>query len=368
MDKSRKLSSFSSSIENTELLGHQNAEKLFLNLINNESLPHGWIFSGPKGIGKATLAHKVARYLLCYGLKKESANPSEKRKEIKKGENLWVNPESEIFQRVSAGGHADLLTVERKPNERGKWSNNIPIDDIRKIKSFFSKTAAEDGWRIVIIDSADEMTSNAANALLKNLEEPPSHTLLLLISHNPNSLLSTIRSRCRELTLSILKYPDIINLLGIRFPNLTDLEKNLLAIIGEGRIGYTIKLNEIGGLEIYSDIMQLLNSMPKLTSKKLHDFATKLAKPGAEDIFLNSMNILNGILARLIRGHIMDIEKVPIAEIELQKNFFNDGNLDRWLNVWENINNYQYNHKILNLDPKQTTLNIFLEIEQNFSP
>ncbi len=360
---------YSSSRMNSKLLGHENAEKLFFDLITEKTLTHSWMFSGPKGIGKASLAYRIARYLLCTNDKKTKCHrPSiEEKRSIKTG-HLWVDPKLDIFQRVSVGSHADLLTIERKPDRRGKLASNIIIDDVRKINNFFNKTAAEGGWRIVIIDSADEMTLNAANALLKNLEEPPFNTLLLLISHNPSSLLPTIRSRCRDLPLSILEHQDMIKLLNAYLPDLTDADRMLLAVIGEGRIGYAITLSESGGLQIYKDILELLNSMPKLNFKNLDDFCTKLAKSGAEDIFLNSMQLLNGILARLIRGHFMDDEKLIMPETHLQKTFLEYGDLDTWINLWENINNFQNNHKLLNLDPKQTTLNIFLGIEQIFNP
>ncbi len=176
-------------------------------------LPHAILLSGPRGIGKATLAFRLARFLL--------AGPGDLPAEmLETGEGgLAIDPESSLFRRVASGGHADLLTVERAYDpRRRRLRSDIVVEDTRAIAGFFRLTAAEEGWRIVIVDGAEEMNRNAANALLKILEEPPRRGLLLLVSHSPGRLLPTVRSRCRHFPLAALPRPLVLQLLGAAIP------------------------------------------------------------------------------------------------------------------------------------------------------
>ena len=168
--------------ENPDLLGHTGAERELRRLAEAGRLPHAILLSGPRGIGKATLAFRFARFLFAIGTAGD--------------DGLAVDPESGVFRRVASGGHADLLTVERTYDpRRRRLRSDILVEDTRAIAGFFRLTSAEEGWRIVIVDGAEEMNRNAANALLKILEEPPRRGLLLLVSHSPGRLLPTVRSR-----------------------------------------------------------------------------------------------------------------------------------------------------------------------------
>ena len=151
---------------------------------------------------------------------------------------LAIDPESGVFRRVAAGGHADLLTVERAWDPRRKrLRGEIVVEDTREIAAFFRLTAAEEGWRIVIVDGAEEMNRNAANAVLKILEEPPDRALLLLVSHNPGRLLPTIRSRCRRLVMAPLPLPLAAQLLRRYRPRLDEAEAVALAALSGGSVG-----------------------------------------------------------------------------------------------------------------------------------
>ncbi len=164
------------------LLGQAEAEREFLHAFDTGRPAHAWLITGRQGIGKATLAFRLARTIL-------SGDAPDAH-----------DPEAALFRRVAAGGHADLLVVERAVDEKsGKRRAEITVDDVRGVREFLSKTPAEGGWRVVVIDSADQMNTNAANAVLKILEEPPSRAMLLLLAHNPGRLLPTIISRCRRL-------------------------------------------------------------------------------------------------------------------------------------------------------------------------
>src|SRR6266436_8387390 len=185
---------------NPELVGHDGAEQELRRLDEMGRLPHAILLSGPRGIGKATLAFRLARFLLA---KNEERSGTA-------ADGLAVDPESGVFRRVAAGGHADLLTIERAYDaRRRRLRGEIVVEEAREITGFFRLTAAEEGWRIVVVDGAEEMNRNAASALLKILEEPPRRGLLLVVAHSPGRLLPTIRSRCRRLALRALAAEDV---------------------------------------------------------------------------------------------------------------------------------------------------------------
>ncbi len=149
---------------------------------------HAWLITGAPGVGKATLAYRFARRLLAG---------------VQPGDTLAVDPASPVFRRVAVGSHADLLTVEREwDDKKSRLRGEIVVDDARAISAFLRLTPAEGGWRVVVIDGAEHMNRNAANAVLKMLEEPPPRAVLLLTCAAPGRLLPTIRSRCRRLALT----------------------------------------------------------------------------------------------------------------------------------------------------------------------
>src|SRR4029077_2872691 len=145
-----------------------------------------------QGIGKATLAYRFA----CSAL----ASPHER---ASGGETLDVADDTRAARQVRALSHPGLLLLRRPYDEKAKrFASAIPVDEVRRLRSFLSHRATDDGWRVVIVDDAKELNVNAANALLKSLEEPPQRTIFLLIAPAPGKLLPTIRSRCRMLPLN----------------------------------------------------------------------------------------------------------------------------------------------------------------------
>ncbi|WP_246495050.1 DNA polymerase III subunit delta' [Ameyamaea chiangmaiensis] len=191
------------------MVGHDSAAEAFRAALSSARLHHAWLMAGPPGIGKASLALQFARILL-------------------KAED----PASPAGRRVSAGTHADLLMIARGIDEkRGRQRTEIVADDIRPAGDFLRRTAAEGGWRVVVIDGADHMNRNAANALLKILEEPPPRALLLLTCDAPGRLLPTIRSRCRLLKLEPLS--DVAMIQALRAHDVDDTAAR--AILGPAR-------------------------------------------------------------------------------------------------------------------------------------
>ena len=149
-----------------------------LNAYRSGRIPHAWLIGGPQGIGKATLAYRMARFVL-------AQSPIRMAPSVQRAETLAVDPDDPVARQITAGAHGGLLVLERGLNDRGVMRTVITVDETRETISFFGSTAAVDGWRVCIVDTVDELNPNAANALLKILEEPPQRSLFLLVSHSP---------------------------------------------------------------------------------------------------------------------------------------------------------------------------------------
>ena len=216
--------------ENPHLVGHEAAAALAA-AWRSGRLAHAWLIAGPRGIGKATLAYRFARFALSGG------EPGGEGRDGAAGDALAMPPDHPVFRRVAAGGHSDLAVIERGLGERGRLRAEIVVDDVRKANAFLSLTAGEGGWRVVVVDAAEEMNRNAANALLKRLEEPPGRVLFLLVSHAPSRLPATLRSRCRVLTLAPLPAPALEGLLAEAMPGLPADERRVLGLLAEGSPG-----------------------------------------------------------------------------------------------------------------------------------
>src|ERR1700755_1194315 len=188
--------------ETTELFGHREAEAALLNAYRSGRIPHAWLIGGAQGIGKATLAYRMARFVLSHG------NPGSD--DVSRAETLQIDPSDPVARQVATGAHGGLLTLERSLNDKGVMRTVITVDETRETISFFGSTAAAEGWRVCIVDTVDELNANAANALLKVLEEPPERSLFLLLSHAPARVLPTIQSRCRKLPLRPLSSDQVI--------------------------------------------------------------------------------------------------------------------------------------------------------------
>jgi DNA polymerase III subunit delta' len=173
------------------LIGHEDAETSFLAAARAGSLHHAWLIEGPKGIGKARLAHRLAAFLLGA-----------------KGTPFGAPQDDPVMRALIAGSHPDFKRLERELNDKGKLKQDISVDQVRELLNFFNLKPAMGGWRIGIIDSLDELNKHGANALLKTLEEPPPHAALFVLHHGTLPLLPTIRSRCRTLKLSALNQAD----------------------------------------------------------------------------------------------------------------------------------------------------------------
>ena len=346
-----------------ELVGHAAAESTLLNAFNSGRMPHAWLIAGPRGIGKATLAFRFARFMLAQGVRGGGMFDGP-------ASSLRISAENPVFARTASLGHADLLVIERAWDERGsRWRSEITVDEVRRINAFYTMTAAEGGYRICIVDAADEMNANAANALLKVLEEPPPRSLLLLVAHAPGRLLPTIRSRCRVLRMQALPDADVGSVLRSGLPTQNEADLAALVLLAEGSPGRAMALGEQGGLELFHRMLALLASLPQLDVAGLHGLGDKLARggPGAFRVF---GDLIGWWLARLVRaigaGRTAG-EVVPDEGAVMQRLSACRG-LDQWIEVWENVTRLVARADSLSLDRKQVVLSVFSALERAARP
>jgi DNA polymerase III subunit delta' len=342
---------------NPDLVGHEDAERGLRRLDEIDRLPHAILLSGPRGVGKATLAFRLARFLLAKNGERSGTAD----------DGLAVDPKSGVFRRVAAGGHADLLTIERAYDaRRRRLRGEIVVDDAREITSFFRLTAAEEGWRIVVVDGAEEMNSSAANALLKVLEEPPRRALLLLVSHSPGRLLPTIRSRCRRFPLAALGRPAVMRLLQRYRPELAEPEAEALAMLCDGSVGRALELADAGGLALYGSIVEMLSQVPGIDLVRLHAFADQLARADAEEGYRAGAELLAQFLARMAAGAArrgFGEPEVVAGESAAMQRLAARADPARWAALREEIGQGFAAADHLNLDRKQAMLGAFLAIE-----
>ena len=340
---------------NPDLFGHEGAEAALRQLVEVGRLPHALLLSGPRGIGKATLAFRLARFVLA---RSGEGAPGDL------AEGLAISPLSGLFRRIAAGGHADLLTVERAYDpRRRRLRGEIVVDDARAIGAFMRLTAAEGGWRIVIADGADEMNRNAANAMLKVLEEPPRRALLLLVAHSPGRLLPTIRSRCRHFPLAPLM-PDIVLRLLERFrPELDRSEADVVVRLAGGSIGRALDLADAGGVALYRTLLALLSRPQGIDAAALHGFADRLVRPEAEDAYRVVEELLAQLLARL--AHAAAGRPAPAAEdAAVIEALGRRASAADWAGLRATIADSFARADALNLDRKQTLIGAFFAIDR----
>ena len=238
--------------ETPRLIGHQQAANMLASAYRAGKLPHALIFAGPVGIGKATLAFHLAHHLLKHPISGEAplalATP---------------DPTSSLFRQIATGAHPSVLHLTRPLNDKTKsFKTVVTVDEIRKVSRFLSLTSHDGSYRVVIVDPADDMNTNAANALLKNLEEPPARSLFILIVHAPGSLLPTIRSRCQMVRLTPLDDESLLTVLGTTEPPPPEDPEARAALVARagGSVRNAILLTQYGGLEIAEALDALVKS------------------------------------------------------------------------------------------------------------
>ncbi len=351
-----RLEGFPHPRETEVLFGHEAAEKELAAALASGNIHHGWLLAGPEGVGKATLAYKFAAHAL--------ARPGERDQS---GEKLDVPKEGIAARQVRALSHPGLMVIRRPWSHKDKrFAASIPVDEARRLKAFLGHRAEDGAWRIVILDTADELNVNAANALLKVLEEPPPRTVFLLVSSEPGRLLPTIRSRCRVLPLAPLSgaaaRAAILQALTAAGKDAPDAQQwPVLESLAEGSARRGLALLENGGLELNGRLAKLLSSLPKLDWLAVHALSDELQPVAADQKFELFFDLLSGALGRLIRAAATD--RQDGEEAALARRVIGAGRLAVWAELWETIAREKAVALALNLDRKMLVLETFSRIE-----
>lgn len=321
--------------ESSVLFGHAEAEAALLESYQSGRIPHAWLIGGPPGIGKATLAYRLARFVLTH--------PDPKLPAVQKAKSLALDPDSPVARRVAAQAQGDLLVLERVINEQtGKLYTVIRVDDVRRSVPFFGSTAGEGGWRIAIVDAVDDLQREGANALLKVLEEPPPRTLLLLISHAPGRELPTIRSRCRRLLLRPLSAEDVARAVAASAGRgASDADVREVAAAAGGSVGRAVRFLDGPALALRQRVLDLFAQLPNPDPRALHALGDALG--GNEPQTLAAfMDLVNGWLSSRLDT---DAAEVP--------------RMARVAQAWDKVNRAARDVETYNLERKPLVFAVF---------
>jgi len=349
--------------ETSRLIGQDAAEHAFLDALNSDRLHHGWLITGPRGVGKATLAWRIARHLIAYPPGQDDglfgAPPP--------AQSLDLPADHPVSARIAALSEPGLALVRRSHNDKGVLRKEIVIDDVRALSKFFGMSAADGGHRVVIVDAADDMNVSAANGLLKMLEEPPANCTLLLIAHQPSRLLPTIRSRCRMLRLAPLGPQDMAEALaqtGVDLPPATDA----LSALSGGSVGAALRLINLGGLDLYAQIIAILAGLPRMDRQRVQALGDIAAVRGETDRFELILTLFDTAMARLARTGAAGQPPMPEAapgEAETLTRLAPDAYSARaWADRAAEVNARTRHGLAVNLDPAALVLDTVLRMQE----
>jgi DNA polymerase III subunit delta' len=318
--------------------GHRDAEMALLDAYRSGRIPHAWLIGGAQGIGKATLAYRMARFVLAHCNPQASA--------VQRAETLHVEANDPVARHVAAGAHGGLLTLERSLNDKGVMRTVITVDETRETIGFFGSTAAVEGWRVCIVDTVDELNPNAANALLKILEEPPQQSLFLLVSHAPARVLATIQSRCRKLPLRPLSTSDVIGATAAATNiAIDDPALNEAAEAAEGSVARALTLLGGDALKLHQRTAALLATLPQVDPRELHALGDALG--GSDRVALAAFidSVERWVSARLRADDANANANLP--------------RLARLAEVWEKITHAARDTAEYNLERKPLVFSVF---------
>jgi DNA polymerase-3 subunit delta' len=348
--------------ETAALFGHAAAGDEFLRSFNSGRLHHAWMLTGPKGVGKATLAWRLARFLL--------ATPADDGGMFAAPppDTLDIPPENPVSRRLLQLAEPRHFLLRRGTNDKETaLSQVISVDEVRKMKSFFALTAADGGRRTAIIDALDEMNTAAANALLKLLEEPPENVTLFLIAHQPARLLPTIRSRCRELRLTPLGPQDLADALTQAGGEVAPEDRTALAELSGGSVGEAFRLTNLDGLKLYAALIRLFATLPRLDRPQALALAELAVARGAVETFDLLVTLIDLFLARLARygaTGTLPPEAAPGESQLLQRLAPHPLAARAWADLAQSLSARARRGKAVNLDPAALLMDMLLKVDE----
>jgi DNA polymerase-3 subunit delta' len=344
------------------LIGQSAAEASFLSAYTSGRLHHAWLISGPRGVGKATLAWRIARFLLA------TPEPDGGMFAPPPPTTLEVPDSLPVVRRIAALTESRLFLLRRPYDDKAaRLRADITVDEMRKLKSYFSLSAADGGRRVVIIDAVDDMTVSSANALLKLLEEPPEKVTLLLITHQPARLLPTIRSRCRDLRLMPLSPTDLSDALTQAGGEVAPEDRTALAELAGGSVGEAFEMSNLDGLKLYTALIRVLTTLPRLDRHLALALAEAGAKRGADAQFGLIVTLIDLFLARTARAGTLhqlppEAARGEAALIERLAAPPHAGRL--WADLAQTLGTRARRGQSVNLDPAALLMDMLLKIDE----
>jgi DNA polymerase-3 subunit delta' len=332
--------------ETAALFGQAEAEARFLDAAATGRLHHAWALTGPKGVGKATLAWRIARHL------------------IAGGDTLDMAPDHPVFRQVAALGCPQLFLCRRPWDDKGeRLRTAITVDEVRALKAFFQLSAAEGGRRVAIVDAADELNTAAANALLKILEEPPQGAVLLLVSHRPAALLPTLRSRCRELRCRPLAPEPLAQAIAAAGAAPDPADAAALAALAGGSVGAAFELVAGDGLARYAELVELIATAP-LDRRRMIALAEAASGRDAALRYALTLDLVRLALTRLALAGAAGVAPVSEAEARLHARLAATPGQGRlWASLVPELVGRAAHARAVNLDPAQVILDTLLQID-----
>lgn len=346
------LEGFSHPRFQTELFGHSRAEQELMTAASSNRLHHAWLLTGPAGVGKATLAYRFARHLL-----------------LPVGGDGGGDNKGRVAAQIGALSHPHLLVLRRPWQEKTKrLATEITIGEVRRLRAFFAKTAGDGEWRVVIVDRADELNASAANALLKNLEEPPVRCVFLLVCSVPGRLPVTVRSRCRMLKFSPLGSDDLgaavrsaYGLSGQPEPDKASID--ICIPLAQGSVSRALRLLDGGGSDLHGRFLKLISGLPHLDHVAVHGLADELAGVRGASAYELFFELVGESVARIV-SHGATGQGATGVEADMAGKLDSPAALAKFAQLWETILRAKADADALNLDRKNLVLGTFFRLEE----
>ena len=349
-----------------EVIGHSSQKLSFLNSFANNRIPQCLLLAGDKGIGKASFAWLIAKFLLT-----TKYQPADLKIDLNESNinSILAPQDGGTLNRIISGTEQRVYIVRRGYNEKRKaFFKNISIEDVRDLQSYCSLSIADGGKRLIIIDTADDLNKSSSNAILKLLEEPPKNTFFLLISHQPNLLLPTLKSRCQKLSFSNLDQPDLGEVLKAVGCKVEPSDEVSLSILSKGSAGAACRIINSNCINLYRDILELASSLPNLNTNKTMQLSQNYFTKAKSNEFKIFLEMMQHFFTRLCKTGAMQKPILPSVtddEAKIMKNLcpsFKTAQL--WSEVADITLAKLNKGYLLNIDIESLILDAFIYLEK----